>query len=251
MLLNSLKRAAKRRLLNAISPAELLYWKTRLNGRIEPELAVFSDFVRRGDVAIDVGANVGLYSLAFLRRGANVVAIEPLARNVLDLNRLSARFGRLTVCQAAASDTAGRAELRVPVGDTDLDGYATLRALSTTHNVESVRTIRLDDLELDNVAAIKIDVEGCETAVINGARGLIKKHQPFLMIEIEQRYLSQPIFDVIRIVEGLGYLAFYLEAGILRPAAQFAVSTHQSPGGRVYINNFIFKPRGGVGVVAV
>jgi FkbM family methyltransferase len=243
MLRKTLKRAVKRGLLTVVSPAELLYWQTRLNRQVEPELAVFPQFVRRGMLAIDVGANVGLYSLAFLRRGATVVAIEPLSRYAHDLNRLAIRFRRLTVCQAAASDTSGQSTIRVPVGDTDLAGFATLRPISTAHNVESVRTIRLDDLELSHVSAIKIDVEGCETAVINGARRLIDAHRPFLMVEIEQRYISQPIFDVIRMVEALGYSAFFLQSGSLRPAAQFAVATHQSAGSGRYINNFIFKPR--------
>jgi FkbM family methyltransferase len=229
-------------LLTVLSPAEFLYWQLALSGRAEPELEIFPQWVRRDTLAVDVGANVGLYSLAFLRRGANVMAIEPLTRYTDALDALSKRFPKLKICHAAASDAAGQARLSVPVGDIDLGGYATLRPLSGRHQVQTVRTVRLDDLDLDNVSAIKIDVEGHETFVINGARNLIRTFHPFLMIELEQRYISEPVEDAIKMIEDLGYKGFYLKSGSLCPATHFSVETHQRPNYLPYINNFIFKP---------
>jgi FkbM family methyltransferase len=178
-----------------------------------------------------------------LRRGASVLAIEPSARYIPALETLARRFGRLTVCQAAASDISGYGQLSVPAGDADMGGLATLRPVSRADNVQQVRTLRLDDLELHNVSAIKIDVEGHEASVINGALQLIRDNWPFLMIEIEQRHISQPVASVIQMVEDIGYSTFFLESGSLRPAAQFSVATHQRLDRRPYINNFIFKPR--------
>jgi FkbM family methyltransferase len=236
------KHLVKRGLLRVFSPAELQYWQLTMSGKAEAELAVFPRLVPRGTVAIDVGANVGLYSLAFLRRGASVVAMEPQVRYRHALDALSGRFGRLTVCQAAASDASGYADLRVPVGEVDMGGFATLRSLSDSQDVQSVRTVRLDDLDVHKVSAIKIDVEGHEASVIRGALQLIITYHPFLMLEIEQRYIAEPVSDVIQLVENLGYKSFFIQSGSLHPTALFSTETHQRVGYLPYINNFIFKP---------
>lgn len=49
---------------------------------------------------------------------------------------------------------------------------------------ESVRTIRIDDMKLDDVKLMKIDVEGMEDKVIDGARSTIERNRPVLFIEI-------------------------------------------------------------------
>jgi FkbM family methyltransferase len=172
------------------------------------------------------------------------VAIEPLIPVTQDLNLLANRYPRLTVLQAAASDSAGEARLRVPIEvGVDMGGYATLRPLESPHEVYLVPTIRLDDLGLTNVSALKIDVEGHERFVIAGAVRLIRDNRPLIMIEVDHRYLSVPVTDVLDLVEHLGYKAFFLESGTLHEVTYFSVAHHQRPDRSPYISNFIFMPR--------
>jgi hypothetical protein len=62
MVARAFKQFVKQGLLTMIGPTELFGLQLKLRGQIEPELTVFPRLVQRGTVAIDVGANVGLYS---------------------------------------------------------------------------------------------------------------------------------------------------------------------------------------------
>src|SRR2546425_4710063 len=72
----------------------------------------YSDFVHRGDLVFDVGANIGLYSEVFTELGAEVVAVEPNPPCCENLHRL-ARRREVHVRNCAAGDKPGRAILRV------------------------------------------------------------------------------------------------------------------------------------------
>ena len=69
-------------------------------------------------------------------------------------------------------------------------------------NNTSVATSRLDDFELGDVGFVKIDVEGHELAVLQGATDLLKAQRPTLMVEIEHHAGRQGSLD--EIVEFLG-----------------------------------------------
>ena len=92
---------------------------------------------------------------------------------------------------------------------------------------------------------IKIDVEGHESKVIDGAAATLASSRPALLIEIEQRHLRRPIGEVFQQVQQHGYRGFYLEDGRLRAVAGFELDHHQdlasfAHAGGIYINNFLF-----------
>src|ERR1700683_2268415 len=139
------------------------------------EMAFVLHLLRDGDQFIDIGANIGSYTILAAGVGrARVLAVEPLPttfahleRNVL-LNGLSARV----VChQLGLSDSAGT--LRFSSGlDTANHVLARDEALPSLE----VPVIRLDDLPgVDSPTLLKIDVEGHELAVLNGARTVLTK----------------------------------------------------------------------------
>lgn len=118
----------------------------------------------------------------------------------------------------------------------------------------TVGTTTLDKEDLVDVGFVKIDVEGYELAVLRGARGLIERERPVLMVEIEQRHLDMPMSEVFRYVEGMGYEGWFYLRGVMRRLEDFDPDEHQRglrddmrrP--RDYVNNFIFTPRPGVDV---
>jgi hypothetical protein len=119
--------------------------------------------------------------------------------------------------------------------------------------VESVEvpTVRLDH-EIgvaQRVDFIKIDVEGHEMSILRGGVSMIRRWQPPVLIEIEQRHLSTPIHDVFRQLEDLGYHVFSIKESRLRPIGDFDLQRDQlslvtegqfypfgMPGG--YVHNF-------------
>jgi FkbM family methyltransferase len=158
--------------LRATSPIEAHRAATLLTK--EPETIAWLDReFREGDVLYDVGANVGVYSLypASRTRG-RVYAFEPvpatyahLWQNVLD-NRLADRVFPLPLALSSRSGTGSLAL-------SDLAAGAAFhgRAVPATGPVATVPTVerRMDDLDLEPPTLLKIDVDGFELEVLDGA----------------------------------------------------------------------------------
>ncbi len=176
------------------TPADLRYTTVTaylLRDWAEPELRVLDQLLKPGDIFIDVGANIGLYTLKAARLvgpSGRIVALEPgwdayeqLLAN-LDLNR----FPWVQALATAASDREGEAVLHhVPLGD-DPQAFS-LIAHPDALEGETVPTVRLDRLatefELERIDLIKIDVEGAEPMVIEGAAQVLSKQRPAVLFE--------------------------------------------------------------------
>lgn len=226
----------------------------------EPELHELHRLVRPGAVAIDVGAHFGVYSMALARlvgRRGQVVSIEPVAEDAAMVRR-AMRTLRLpvTVVNCALSAVAGEATLRVPLlGGAQKTALATLEAEAQARDVsgftERVVPVRTLDEMLVNIRMpigfIKIDVEGHELAVLDGARETLRQHRPNLLIEINDDLVGEPMTEIFSRIERQGYRGEFLEDGrYRRPVSAFDPERHQrgvaTPLSRAYINNFIFLP---------
>jgi FkbM family methyltransferase len=140
-------------------------------------------FLSPGDEVIDVGAYIGNHTLFYANVcGARVFSFEPnqaafdTMRANLDLNGLADSV--TTVCAGVGAET-GRASLVVP----DKAGNAGMCQLELMDE-GTIEIVRLDDQEgITNPKLIKIDVEGMELEVLQGAEKLIAEHHPMLYIE--------------------------------------------------------------------
>ena len=93
----------------------------------EPEVEHIKDYARNGALAIDVGANMGLWSYAMVKSGmfAEVLAFEPNPALTSDLQ--NAAFENLTVIHQAVSSEPGMSQLKIPKqGKVLLTGWASL-----------------------------------------------------------------------------------------------------------------------------
>ncbi len=147
----------------------------------------------------------------------------------------------------ALSNQSGAGALRVPRNSGGFTNQgASLSAVKVPDNYEEVRieTSRLDDLNIGDVGFIKIDVEGFEQEVIEGARATIARDRPVILVEMEERFLGYPIEDAIGRVVELGYRGLALLDGQLVDLSSVDAERHcRVPTSRAdYINNFIFVP---------
>jgi hypothetical protein len=113
----------------------------------------------------------------------------------------------------------------------------------------SVPTKRLDDYQLSDVGFIKVDVEGFEGAVLRGGLSTIRRDQPNILVEIEERHKPGAIAATAALLREVGYEGFFYRRGELRPLSTFDRVSLQSVdhiGGKhsQYINNFIFSVTG-------
>lgn len=137
------------------------------------------------ELVVDVGANVGYFTLMAAALGYDVVAIEPMGRNSAKLLASIARNPgfdrRIRVVSAAASFRAGDV---VSLGATHATNQGNGRI--GAHGEDHAITVTLDDVVRQrNVALMKIDVEGHEPAVLHGARHLLCHHTVrYVVIEL-------------------------------------------------------------------
>lgn len=172
----------------------------------EPEISYLIDhLIRADDIVLDIGANVGLHTVAFARAAADghVYSFEPVAEMA---DRLSANVAlngltnvTLVPCGLGAADDT--VEMSVNVGGAGLEGTSTIAGSvhldrePENYEVRQVSVRRLDGLVetlgIDgHISFIKIDTEGFETWVIEGGLDTIRSHRPAMIVEAHSRRLA-------------------------------------------------------------
>lgn len=202
----------------------------------------------RPGVIIDAGAHEGRLTLPLASLpGARVIAFEPLAAARARLRAavagvmgmgLDGAGVDVTVRAEALSDQPGMLTLSVPrVGGVAQEewgsvakDYAAIRR--DDPRVEGVDTwavpaIALDSLRLTDVTAMKIDVEGAEREVLAGARDTLRRCQPILSVEIEERHRPGSTKAVPALLRDLGYRGYFEFWGDWRPIETLDVDTMQ------------------------
>ncbi len=256
-------RALQRRLRSAAPGITAqLTWAWKRRGDQADSLAVVDALVSRGDAALDIGANWGLYTARLARlvgEAGQVDAFEPHPDHTRTLRSLARRRAHVAVHFVALSDAPGSAELHVPVVDgrrvTALGSLAPPDA-EVEHEVTPVPVVRLDDVMAKRrpPSFVKCDVEGLELRVLRGAETTLRRSRPALLVEIEQRHQTRPIGDTFRYLEELGYAGWYFGPGGLAPLEQFDVErdqlAHLGPGvveygmPEGYVADFLFAAPG-------
>jgi FkbM family methyltransferase len=219
--------------------------------RGERELRLVPLLCERHALAIDVGANYGIYSYFLSKYSAGVVAFEPVPEYA---SFIRSALPAVRVVESAVSDRAGDAILWIPVQPTETDS-PTLEFDDTLGNTtmrgRAVRLVTLDSFDdLRPVGFIKIDVEGHELSVLNGALGIIERDRPTILVEAEERHRSGSVASIRDLLSNRGYNGFFLFRGCVESIEAFDHRTHQDLAklsldfsasvDAEYVNNFIF-----------
>ncbi|KAA1250525.1 FkbM family methyltransferase [Mycobacterium simiae] len=183
-----------------LEPGSTIAWVARMTGGFEEAeidiAAALNAALYPGRCILDVGANVGLHSLAWARL-APVVALEPAPGTFAQLEANVAANGlqgRVRTLRMAAGDAAdGEVEFFVAAD-------SAFSSLKDTGRKRIRERILVPCTTLDALAAelglsfglLKIDVEGLERAVIAGAAELLRRDHPVLLVEIYGGVASNP-----------------------------------------------------------
>jgi FkbM family methyltransferase len=174
-----------------------------LFGDLDPSVsAILRKCLRSGDCFLDVGANVGVESIPAAKicgEGGSVISFEANP-NICDLLRKSMVFNgikNMSVEHIAVSNASKRLFLKVPNGNT---GSASLSD-EESESVFSVDAISLDSYFKSNrrqVRLMKVDVEGHEYQVLEGARELLSLGRiDNILIEI-WNYVDSPVVELLK-----------------------------------------------------
>ena len=199
----------------------------------EPELGVVPALVRDGGVVLDIGANFGLFT-RFLSEavgpGGRVYSFEPTPDMFAVLTHSTRSMGLANVSchNLALSDKPGRATMSIPIrGDGSRNHYeASLEPApgAQAGKVESFTTevVTLDgfcaDAGISRIDFIKCDVEGHEISVLQGARELIARDRPAILLEVNEPLHESGHGSAVReFIEGIGYRIGVFEDGRVSP----------------------------------
>lgn len=186
--------------------------------------------LRPGDVFVDVGANIGLFTLIAARCAGNtgrIYAFEPCAKTYqrlmanVELNRLI----NVSCHQLALSDSVDQLDMNI-----SLDGYEAWNSLAqptmgNSFGVETVNCTTWDDFAREHdlvgrVTVMKIDVEGWEARVLlGGSKTLSRIDAPTLQVEFSEeasRSAGTSCTKLYQLLEDLGYQMFIFDARLRR-----------------------------------
>ena len=134
-------------------------------------------FVNNRKLALDIGANIGLWSRDLCNTFESVIAFEPVESFRKCLKR-NVHHAALQIEECALGETDTTIEMIITPGNT---GHSHVD--QTTVGSGSIPMRRLDSLNLQDIGYIKIDCEGYELPIIRGAEDTIKRCRPVMVVE--------------------------------------------------------------------
>lgn len=179
--------------------ADIMHLKSNWNR----DKYVFLKLLRKGDTVLDVGGNIGDYCTTFAKavgpRG-HVHTFEPVPSTFETLKATIADegLGNVTLNQKAVSNESGQIEIHMP-GDDHARPSIKKHARQSWDKEEEVHSFPCEATTLDkyvqeqgisSVDFLKIDVEGAEHLVLQGAEGLLKTREPLIFFEMWDSYMQ-------------------------------------------------------------
>ena len=156
-------------------------------GSSEPEYALLPELVQPGDWVIDVGANVGEYTLCLselVGPEGRVFAVEPIAATaeILATAVQHSPYGNITILNLGAANEPGVRTFHLPAAESGLPNYRQARV--SNDGEHSAYCLPLDQLAFPHrIALVKIDAETYEDKILDGLRQTIARDKPVLLIE--------------------------------------------------------------------
>ena len=174
------------------------------------EIYVTSDFpIKHGDIVLDIGSHLGVFTLLALQRGASrVICMEPEPENVLLFKRSfrnELETGKVVLIDAAAWKEIGTLQFATQPSLEEADKSARGQVSESIDHGISVRAVTIDsvveELGLESVDFLKLDIEGAEADALKGTLTTLRTHKPNMAVAVYHRPNEdrEEIIKVIRL----------------------------------------------------
>jgi len=228
----------------------------------EKEMFLLPEFIKPGDTVLDLGANFAYYTERMSKIVGNtgkVYSFEPIpfTFEVLEMLVKHFKLANVTYYKKGVSNKTETVKFTVPKMDfgTLSTGQAHISGRKndqpnnkdykfTQEETFDCQVVALDEFynnELPNLTFIKIDIEGAELFALKGAKNLLEKYKPVILIEINPLFLEGfglTETNMLDFIKEIGYEIFYLNEG-----SQKLVPLNNTP---LWEYNFILIPAGKV-----
>jgi len=197
------------------------------DGFEKEETEYLAKILNNGDVFVDIGANIGLFSLIaskIVGDEGKVLCFEPapLTFSRLKENISLNNFKNVDIRNIGLSDSKG--ELTFYVSNNGHDAWNSF-APSQDNKLESsiqvpVSTldIELKDIDKAKIKLVKIDVEGWEKFVLVGGKDFLVNYNPIVMVEFTEENTfnaGYPVYEIYDIMKDFGYVWYRISNGEL------------------------------------
>jgi FkbM family methyltransferase len=189
-------------------------------GVLEPLVTeIFEKTIRKGDVVLDIGANIGYYTLIAARKiGAEgrVYAFEPEPANfeLLKKNVKLNNYRNVVLENKAVSNKNGTSKLYIH--PTSTGGHSLTQKSDVQIQVETV-TVDSYFEKMERIDLVKMDIEGAETLVIQGMSDVLRKNKQLkIIMEFDLKTVRHAGFTLRQLTEPLfnhGFRAYVIESG--------------------------------------
>ena len=172
---------------------------------------------KSGAIIIDIGTNIGYVLLNFARIAGNRGVVFGFEPNPITYNKCMKNislndFSNIKVFNMALGNESKEKILIVPYSRNM--GGAYLTSTNSSDGGTKVAMNMLDSFVMENqiskIDLIKIDVEGFEFNVLNGAKESIKKYKPILFIEIDDNLLQRQGITVKELIEFISTFGYFI-----------------------------------------
>ena len=239
-----------RRIVTKILPEQAvlmlkkIYYRSYLEhlSESEPDLIVVKHLVRAGDCVIDIGANVGTYTLALARMVSPtgcVWSFEPIPEtfSILRSNVASFRLQNVKAFDVALSSSDGSVIMEIPDWAGGGENYYQSRIVGPSSTQAGLKRVVVTSKQLDEffmdlagkrLAFVKIDVEGHEFDVLRGAERVLQHHRPAMLVEASGNPDGSDgaVVSVFRLLVNMGYAPYWFDGNYLRARREHDRSTN-------------------------
>lgn len=144
--------------------------------------------VKKFNLAIDIGANVGLHSVRFGQKFQKVVSFEPSTSNFECLLENTKPFNNIEINKLGLGSKSEKVTLSIPTDNTNCGAFSIIDFKDHRGSLitEEIDIITLDSLQLEP-DLIKVDTQSFELEVLKGSVTTLLKYKPVLILEVEYK----------------------------------------------------------------
>lgn len=172
-------------------------------------MGALGPYIDKNRLTVDVGGATGHFTTYFAPRSRHVHAFEAVPEVWMQLRKKEDEFVNVTAHNKAVGDVFGKSEFFVDDKRLSNSGYQDLVGGPKI----TVDSITLDRFLRDEgqVGFIKIDVEGTEKNVLDGARQIIQRDRPNLLVEIYEPFCNCPVSAIFAWLMAENYMCYYYD----------------------------------------
>jgi FkbM family methyltransferase len=195
--------------------AEVLFTEQHLVGTNQAfetkTLSRFAELVKPNDTVLDIGANIGMFSLLGSRLvgdNGRIIAFEPSRKtfDILNENLKLNNCKNVEIVQLALGDTEGS----IFLGEVENDALNFIDKNQKTGEEVALKLLDnyLKENKINKIDFIKIDIEGAEYLCFKGATEMLKNHRPTIIMECNENWclrFGYSVFELLNFLSQFNY----------------------------------------------